>query len=231
MRNEHHPPVVIWDFDGTLVDTEPVWARTEQQIMAAHGVHWTDEMMRAKIGQPATLSALQMAEAIGAPERADEFFAELHEKVAGHLREHDLPYLPGVQSLIHELERHGVRAAIVTASNGQIIDAARSRLPEVFEFVITADDVERSKPHPDPYLLAFERLGIDPLDAIILEDSVPGSQSALEAGGLVYAVPELVHIPAEPRLHVSDDALRTTTLTDLGHVWRNLREEACSTRA
>lgn len=214
---------VLWDFDGTLVDTEPIWARTEQDMMAEHGVHWTDEMMRAKIGQPATLSAAQMAAAIGAPERTDELYATLHDRVAGHLGSHELPFLPGVRSLIHELESNGVRAAVVTASNGQIIDAARSRLPEVFEFIITADDVERSKPHPDPYLLAFERMGIDPLDAIILEDSVPGTRSALDAGGVVFAVPELVRIPKDPRVHISEDALRTTRLEDIQHVWRRLR--------
>ena len=223
MPDNHSLQAVIWDFDGTLVDTEPIWARTEQQIMARHGVHWTDEMMRAKIGQPATLSAKQMAEAVGDPDSADEFYAELHDRVAGHILEHDLPFLPGVRSLIHELEREQVRAAVVTASNGQILDAARSRLPEVFEFIITADDVERSKPHPDPYLLAFERMDIDPLDAIILEDSVPGSRSGLDAGGVVYAVPELVHIRQETRMHISHDALKTTTLADLRHVWRKLR--------
>jgi HAD superfamily hydrolase (TIGR01509 family) len=222
---------VIWDFDGTMVDTEPVWASTEQQMMAEHGVIWSDEMMRAKVGQPATLSAKQMAQAAGLPDEVDRFYRDLHDRVATRIRTEELPFLPGVKSLIHELERNGTKAAVVTASNGQIIEAARERLPEVFEFIITADDVPRSKPHPDPYLQAFERLGVDPLDAIILEDSVPGSRSALDAGGLVFAVPQFVRLPPDPRMHISPDALETTTFIDLNHVWRTLKEKHCNTRA
>lgn len=223
------PTAVIWDFDGTLVDTEPIWAGTEQEMMAEHGVIWSDEMMRAKIGQPATLSAKQMAQAAGRPDEAQEFYDELHRRIADRIRRDDLPFLPGVRSLVHDLERTGTRAAVVTASNGQIIDAARERLPKVFEFIITADDVPRSKPHPDPYLQAFERLGIDPLDAIILEDSVPGSRSALDAGGLVFAVPQFVKLPPHPRMHISPDALETTSLADLTYVWRTLKETSCNT--
>lgn len=217
---------VIWDFDGTLVDTEPVWASTEQEMVAEHGVIWSDEHMRAKVGQHARISAAQMAEAIGLPDEADRLYDELHERVAQHLRNDDLPYLPGVRELIHEIGEAGIRAAIVTASNGVIIDAARDRLPKLFEFIVTADDVTNNKPHPEPYLQAYERLGLAPTDCIILEDSVPGSTSALDSGGLVFGVPHAMPLPEHERLHVSTDGVASTDLAALTDVWRRLRERA-----
>lgn len=215
---------VVWDYDGTLVDTEPVWAGTEQAMMLDFGVVWTDEHMLTKIGQHADISARQMAEDAGQPERADWFFAELHERVARTVASAPLPYLPGVEALIRELADAGVRCAIVTASNGQIIDAARSRLPEVFEFIVTSDDVTHPKPHPEAYTLAFERLGLTPEEALVLEDSVPGATSALGAGAYVLGVPRDAQLDAHPRLEVSPDALATTDLARLRAVHRRLQE-------
>lgn len=215
---------VIWDYDGTLVDTEPVWAGTEQAMMLDFGVVWTDEHMLSKIGQHADISARQMAEDAGQPERVDWFFTELHERVARTVASAPLPYLPGVEPLIEELAAAGIRCAIVTASNGQIIDAARSRLPEVFEFIVTSDDVTHPKPHPEAYEQAFARLGVAPEEALVLEDSVPGVTAALAAGGLVLGVPRDAQLDDHPRLEVSPDALATTDLARLAAVHRRLQE-------
>lgn len=226
---ENKLKAVIWDFDGTLVDTEPIWVRSEQAILAEHGVTWDDERMSQMIGQSAVLSAQQIAEAIGRPSDWRRVFDDVHQRLVDHLRSHDLPYLPGVEPLVEELERTGTRAAIVTASNAFIMSAVRERLPEVFEVIVCADDVTRSKPDPEAYLQAFDRLGVDPCEAIVLEDSVPGTRSALDAGALVFAVPEFVRLEPHPRMQVSDDGLRTTDLVRLTEVWRELKEAACVT--
>lgn len=214
---------VIWDFDGTLVDTEPIWATTEQQMVGEHGVVWTDEDMRPKVGQHARISAQQMADAVGRPDDADWFYDEVHRRVAQTIADDDLPYLPGTRELITELEASGIRAAVVTASSGVIIDAARDRLPGVFEFIITSDDVIETKPHREPYLTALQRMGLGPDEVLVLEDSVPGTLSGLAAGAPVLAVPAIQELEPHPRMRIRKEGLAGLHLSDLIAIWRELK--------
>lgn len=218
MRAE--PTAVLWDFDGTLVDTEPLWAATELEILARHGVTWGPEKMTACHGQHALVTAQMMADDMGLPERGRDVWLELHERIAGHIRDKGLPWLPGAQRLMAELAAADVPCAIVTASDRIIIDAAREHLPSNVEVIVTVDEVSSAKPDPEAYLLAAERLGIDAAHAVALEDSVPGTTAALAAGAVVYAVPTMVTLPPHPRMHVSPTGLRTTTWSELADLWR-----------
>ncbi|GAA4902474.1 HAD family phosphatase [Tessaracoccus lubricantis] len=217
------PKAVLWDFDGTLVNTEPVWQEVERRMLAEHGVTFTTEQWESMTGQDARLSAAMIAEAIGSDD-VDGLLERLHEGVAEHLRSRDLPYLPGSRELLLELESRGVPCAIVTASSGYILDAARDRLPRHVSFIVTSDDVTRTKPHPEGYLLAMERLGVTPADVVILEDSVPGTMSGLASGAVVYAVPS---VPLEPhrRMHIGV-GLDGIGWDELAKVWRERKEAA-----
>lgn len=218
MRAE--PAAVLWDFDGTLIDTEPLWSGTQQDIMAERGLAFTPEQLEAMHGQSAWLGAEMIAAHFGEPGRVREIYDDIHARIAGHIRANDLPWLPGAQRLLAELDANEVPCAIVTASNQQIIDAAVERLPGNVRFIVTSDDVLHTKPHPEPYLTAAARLGIDPSDAIVLEDSVPGTSSGLAAGAVVYAVPTLAHLQPQPRMTISSTGLRETTWAELCEVWR-----------
>lgn len=218
MRAE--PTAVLWDFDGTLVDTEPLWAATEVEILARHGVTWSAEKMTSCHGQHALVTAQMMADDMGIPERGRDVWLELHERIAGHIRDNGLPWLPGAQALMAELAEAGVPCAIVTASDSMIIEAAREHLPSNVQVIVTVDQVTNAKPDPEAYLLAARRLGIDAADAVALEDSVPGSAAALAAGAVVYAVPTMVELPPHPRMYVSPTGLRTTTWGELAGLWR-----------
>ncbi|CAL8969879.1 hypothetical protein BCR15_03200 [Tessaracoccus lapidicaptus] len=218
------PRAVLWDFDGTLVDTEPLWAATERVMLAEYGVEWGEDEMLACHGQHALLTAQMMADDMGIPDRAAEVWRELHERIAGHIRSNDLPWLPGARELMAELDDAGVPCAIVTASDRIILDAARERLPRNLEVIVTVDEVSRAKPHPEGYLTAARRLGVDPRDAVALEDSVPGTTAALAAGAVVYAVPTMVSLDPHPRMHVSATGLSATSWADLTAIWRELKE-------
>lgn len=211
------PKAVLWDFDGTLVDTEPVWQQTEAGMLAEHGVTFTADQWEAMTGQDARLSAATIAEATGSTD-VDAALAEIQGRVAEHIRARDLPYLPGSRELLAELAGRGVPCAIVTASSGFILNAAASRLPANVQFIITSDDVTLTKPHPEGYHLAMERLGVLPEEVLILEDSVPGTQAALASGAVVYAVPS---VPLEPhrRMHVGN-GLDGVTWDQLVDAWR-----------
>lgn len=217
------PEAVLWDFDGTLVNTEPIWAQTEAEMLADHDVVWGEDMMRSLIGQSAAITTRQMAEAIGRPDRHEEIHDELHRRIADRLRRDGLPFLPGALELLEEAADDGVPAAVVTASNGTIMAAAVNLLPPAVQFVVHGDDVARSKPHPDPYLLAMERLGVSSDGSIALEDSVPGTASALAAGAFVYAVPVLAQLESHPRMVISSDGLASTTWPDLLGIWHEAK--------
>lgn len=214
------PKAVLWDFDGTLVDTEPIWAETEAALLAEYGVVWDEETMLSVIGQNAVATTRMMAESIGQPERHDEIHHELHDRVVNRLVDEGLPFLPGALELLEAAAEDGVPAAVVTASNALIMDRAADLLPSTVKFVICADDVSHTKPHPEAYLQAMERFGAQPHEVIALEDSVPGTASALAAGAFVYAVPELAELEPHPRMVVSPSALRTITWPELVEFWR-----------
>lgn len=210
---------MLWDFDGTLVDTEPLWAGIEAEMLAEHGVVWDEAMMVSLVGQSAEITTRQMAEAMGRPESQAEVHAELHERIVERLLRDGLPFLPGALELLQAAAADGVRAAVVTASNGLIMNRTRHLLPASIEFVISADDVVNRKPHPEGYLTAMERLGVTPDEVIVLEDSVPGTIAGLASGAFVYAVPALARLDAHPRMVVSEAGLRDTSWSDLKGIW------------
>lgn len=217
------PSAVLWDFDGTLVDTEPVWQESERILLAEHGVTFGPEQWEAMTGQDARLSAAMLAEAIGSDD-PDGLLDDIQSRVAEHIRSHDLPYQPGARELLVELEALGVPCAIVTASSGYILDAARDRLPKHVSFIVTSDDVARPKPHPEAYLLAMERFGLTPQQVIVLEDSVPGTLAGLSSGAVVYAVPS-VPLEEHPRMYIGEglDGVAWNQLVD---VWRARKDKA-----
>lgn len=221
-----NPKAVLWDFDGTLVDSEPIWAATEAEMLAEYGVYWSKAEMRAKIGQHADVTSRQMAESIGRPDLQNELHAELHQRVVDRLIRDGLPFLPGARRLIDELTDLGIVCVVVTASSGLIMDAAELLLPDSIRFVITADDVSRTKPDPECYELALTRLRLSPSEVIIVEDSVPGTEAGLAAGAFVYAVPGPVQLAAHPMLHAAAVGLGETTVAELGQLWRDYTKVA-----
>lgn len=218
MSANRTPAAVLWDFDGTLADTETVWTEVQQELLATYGLYWDDEKMTSLIGIGAMNTAEMVAEAIGRPDEAVNFFDRAEEGVVARIRE-GLSWLPGAHDLLEQIAAAGVPSAIVTASSRRVMAPVMEHLPHTVSFVVTSDDVEHDKPHPEGYLQAMERLGVEPADVIVLEDSVPGSQAALAAGAVVYAVPALAQLEPHPRMQVSTAGLRSTTWQDLVGVW------------
>lgn len=216
------PGAVLWDFDGTMVDSEPVWAAVQNEMLAGFGLRWDEERMLSLVGESARFCAELMASDIGRPDDVDHLLdvmeAHVGERVAA-----DPPWLPGAQELLAEIAAHGVPNAVVTASSARIMGALAHHLPPGLEFVVTGDDVTRVKPDPEAYLLAMRRLDVPPAETLVLEDSVPGTAAALAAGAVVYAVPARVELEPHPRLRVSRTGLAHTTWDELVSFWRESR--------
>lgn len=189
------PAAVLWDMDGTLVDTEPYWMEAEYALVEEHGGTWSDEHARALVGNPLLVSAEYLREHGGVALDPVAIVERLLGAVVARVRDH-VPWQPGARELLAELSARRVPMALVTMSWTSLAHAVVSRLPAgTFAAVVTGDEVTHGKPHPEPYLTAASRLGVDVRECVAIEDSVTGLRSAEAAGATTVAVPHLVPIP------------------------------------
>ncbi|MEU4917975.1 HAD family phosphatase [Streptomyces parvus] len=192
------PAAVLFDMDGTLVDTEVLWWETAHEVAAGLGHRLTDAdapevVGRAVADTAAHLIAVTGGTADGLVDVAAELTGSFHRRVdAG------VPLRPGAAALLAALERHRVPFALVSASPRSVVDAVvTGALAEVpFAFTLSADDTVRTKPHPDPYMAAATRFGVPASACVAVEDSPDGTASAHAAGCAVLVVPSL--LPVDP---------------------------------
>lgn len=191
------PAAVLWDMDGTLVDTEPFWIRAETELVTAHGGTWTDADAMALVGSDLLDSAEYIRRVGGVDMRPHDIVELMMERVIAQMAD-DPPWQPGALDLLAALGDAEVPCALVTMSWRRLAVAVVDLLPPgTFAEVVVGDEVPRGKPHPDPYLLAARRLGADPRACVAIEDSPTGIASARAAGCAVLAVPHVVEVPAD----------------------------------
>ena len=205
---------VLWDMDGTLVDTEPYWLDAERAIVEAHGGVWTDEDSRAVVGSAMPDSARYIREKGGVHLPPEQIVDQLLDSVVSRVG-HETPWRPGARELLTDLRARHVPCALVTMSYERLVAPVLAQLPKgTFDVVVTGDAVERGKPHPEPYLHAARLLGVDPARCLAIEDSNTGARSAEAAGCLVLVVEN--HVPVEPgERRVRLDTLVGVTANDL----------------
>ncbi|WP_455354736.1 HAD family hydrolase [Streptomyces sp. SYSU K217416] len=189
---------VLLDMDGTLVDTEGFWWDAEVEVFADLG-HRLDETWRdIVVGGPMTRSAGYLIEATGADITLAELTVLLNDRFEERIGR-SLPMMPGAERLLTELAAHNVPTALVSASHRRIIDRVLGSLgAHRFAMTVAGDEVPRTKPHPDPYLLAAEGLGAHPARCAVIEDTATGVAAAEAAGCRVVAVPSVAPIAAAP---------------------------------
>ncbi|MEU6272129.1 HAD family phosphatase [Streptomyces populi] len=195
---------VLLDMDGTLVDTEGFWWDVEVAVFEALG-HTLDESWRhVVVGGPMTRSAGFLIEATGADITLPELSVLLNDGFEERIG-HSLPLMPGAARLLVELAAHEIPTALVSASHRRIIDRVLGAIgSHFFALTVAGDEVERTKPFPDPYLLAAARLGAEPGRCAVIEDTSTGVASAEAAGCQVIAVPSVAPItPAARRTVVN----------------------------
>ena len=182
---------VIFDMDGLLLETEDLWHAAESELFRRHGGAFTKEDQLALIGTGMAFSARYYARRLGLPEeRGTELVDELMALMHSHVRR-EVATRPGAVELVSRLRELQVPLGLASNSPRFLADdaLATAGLADTFDAVVTADDVEHPKPAPDMYLLACERLGVNPADALALEDSVSGVAAAKAAGLTCIAVP------------------------------------------
>ncbi|MEU8436689.1 HAD family phosphatase [Streptomyces sp. NPDC029216] len=186
--------------DGTLVDTEVLWWETTEEVAARLGHRLGPADAPEVVGRAVADTAAHLVRVTGGPGAggadtgpvAEELTEGFFRRVAA-----GAPVRPGAQRLLTALEARGVPFALVSASPrvvvDQVVGGALAHVP--FAFTLSADDTVRTKPHPDPYRAAAERLGLAPGECVAVEDSPDGAASAEAAGCPVLVVPSLLGVP------------------------------------
>jgi HAD superfamily hydrolase (TIGR01509 family) len=196
---------VLFDMDGTLVDTEPYWMAAEWALVEEFGGTWSNDHAHALVGNALLASADYIREH-GGVDLAPELIVEWMLDRVVHDAEQSMPWRPGAQELLAELRDADVACALVTMSYDRLAQTMIAKLPAgTFRTVVTGDQVADGKPHPEAYLTAAARLGVAPGDCVAIEDSPTGVASAEAAGCVVIAIPHRVAIPkADGRLFASE---------------------------
>lgn len=192
--NPQLPDAVLWDMDGTLVDTEPYWMAAEGPLVASYGGVWTHEQALGLVGLGLDDAARLLQDAgVRLPEH--QIIDTLTARVMQSLREDGVPFRPGARELLASLRAAGVRTALVTMSLRRMADAVVELIDfDAFDLVIAGDEATRPKPFPDPYLQACDSLGVDPARTVAIEDSPNGLRSAIAAGTVALGVAHMVSL-------------------------------------
>lgn len=206
------PAAVLWDLDGTLIDSEPYWFGTETALMHAHGVEWHHDDALYCVGRNIISTAEYMISR-GLPLDLDDAIAALNQGVRERLLER-VSWQPDAYALLQRVRAAGIPCALVTASYQSLVDAVMVHAEGLFDVLVVGDDVTHGKPHPEPYLTAAERLGVPIEECIAIEDSLSGVGAALASGAWTIAVHRQVEFePAERQTKV--DTLDGITVADL----------------
>jgi HAD superfamily hydrolase (TIGR01509 family) len=205
---------VLWDMDGTLVDTEPYWIATEFALAEKYDATWSQAHALELVGSDLVESGRYIKQVMGLELTPQEIVEELLDGVGARV-ETEVPWRPGAVELLSSLSAAGVRCGLVTMSYERFVAPILAQLPpETFRVVVTGDQVERGKPHPEPYLTAAAALGVPPEECIAIEDSNTGAKSAEAAGCTVLVVENHVPVLDGPR-RVFRDTLEGLTVEGL----------------
>lgn len=196
MSTSNFPAAVLWDMDGTLIDSEPYWLASEESLAASYGGSWTEQDGHALIGKSLYESSALLRQRFGIEDLdVQGVIDRMTAAVISDLKQR-LPFRPGALELLIGLKQRGIKTALVTMSMRKMALAVTDQIDfAAFDVVVAGDEVVNGKPHPEPYLKAAELLGVDIRDCIALEDSQTGLASAEAAGAHAIGIPNLIRLP------------------------------------
>ncbi|MEY3908745.1 MAG: hypothetical protein RLZZ90_652 [Actinomycetota bacterium] len=191
------PAAVLWDMDGTLVDSEHYWLSSEQTLAAEHQEPWSEQDGLDLVGMSLYDSSKIIKQKIGSSLEPEQIIQRLTDSVVAKLAV-SIPWRPGAQELLRELKKHNIKTALVTMSMSRMAHQVVDQIPfKAFDVVVAGDDVIQGKPHPEAYLKAAELLGVSPGECVAFEDSIAGLRSAEAAGTIAIGIPNIIPIPEQ----------------------------------
>lgn len=218
------PAAVLWDMDGTLVDTEPYWMAAETPLVESFGGSWSHEQALQMVGLGLD-DAARILQAQGVRMDVAGIVRHLTDEVLASLARDGVPFRPGARALLQSLKNAGVKTALVTMSMRRMAQTVVDLIDfDAFDVVVAGDDVTRPKPFPDPYLQASAALGIDPRDAVAIEDSPNGLRAAVASGAVTLGVPLMVSLTGAGA-HALWPSLDGRTADDVAELFATHRHE------
>ena len=227
MPNNFPFDAVLWDMDGTLIDSEPLWIEQERQLMESIGAKWTSEDAIYCVGGPMARVDAYMRSKL--PTAVLEKFAplaltnQLLQRMEDRLS-HDIPFTPGAFELVNEMKSANLPLALVSASSRPLMNAALKSIgSQLFDITISDNDVERSKPDPEGYVKAAASLDVDISRSLIIEDSITGMTAAIASGALVLGLPHVAELPHGPKV-IHHPTLENLTMRDIANLFSLVHE-------
>jgi len=196
---------VVFDLDGVLIDSEPVWERVRRELVAERGGHWAPDAQHKLMGMSTPEWARYLSEDLGVGLPPAQVAAEVVDRMAASYRER-IPLLPGAVEAVHRLAARwplGVASSAAAVLIETVLQS--SGLRPYFSVTMSTEQVAHGKPAPDIYLAVTAQLGCSPPDCAAVEDSSNGLRSAAAAGLRVIAIPQ-------PQYPPDPDALAATSL-------------------
>jgi len=195
---------VVFDLDGVLVDSEELWDAVRRGVAAEAGRPWPAQATRAMQGMSTAEWSTYLTDAVGVPAEPDEVAATVLDRMAAQY-DVRLPLLPGAVEVVERLGRRWP-LGLASSSPRRLIDTVleSAGLAQWFQVSVSTEEVGAGKPSPAVYRTVLQRLGVDPVRAIAIEDSSNGLRSAATAGLVVLAVPNTAFPPSEDALALAD---------------------------
>lgn len=193
------PKAIIFDMDGLLVDSERLWKIAETELLAERGAQYDEQKHAPFIGMALPEFLPNIKRVYELDDDVDALMSELIQRVVAIIKRDTQPQ-PGANDIVQFVLQHTIPHAVASSSPLAVIHAtldSQAQWAENFQVRCSADEVAKGKPSPDVYLLAAERLGVDPKACIALEDSPNGARAAVAAGMTCFAVPDLSHTTVE----------------------------------
>lgn len=189
-KEQEKPPIkaVIFDLDGVLIDSEPLWSEGRKQVLSQYGAVYLPEDKKVTLGRDYRTGVAYIIERYNLPLTVDEY-ADAEKQILDKLYEEQLKLMPGVCELLDKLDQVQIPKAIATSSSRRRLNLVM-KLVELknFDATVCGDEVRNGKPAPDIFLKAARRLGVEPNVCVVLEDSPFGVVAARAAGMKSVAV-------------------------------------------
>jgi len=180
---------VLFDMDGVIIDSEPLWTEAERRFLARRMLEYSPQLKTVMMGRDAKEAVRLLIDYYSLSESVEEVTAERIQLVTELFKEHLQP-VPNVLQLLRSLKEKGIRTGMATSSPEQLVRLAVDKLgiAGLFDLIMSGDQVEQGKPAPDIYLAAAKKIGVDPEHCLVIEDAPLGVAAAKAAGMSCLAI-------------------------------------------
>lgn len=190
---------IIFDMDGLLIDSEPIWFRAKQELMKTLNLEWTHEDQIATMGVPTQFWIDYLYKKVNGILTKDELLHGVTDRMINLYKKGEIELMPGVKEAL-KLAKENYKVGLATGSYKQLMEISLdvNNWRNIFDVILSSDDLERGKPFPDIYLEVMKRLNVRPKESVVLEDSRDGIKAGVAAGANVIAIPSKeVEVPKD----------------------------------